>query len=323
MPIDAMDIVFHQSAGHRVRADLGFIAVSMSRPLLENTLRRRLLEQCPNVTIVDRVKVNRPLVEDGLVVGVRIDGADPRADLVVDCSGRNTRSFDHLAQAGYPLPNITAIRIDVASGTRVVRRRAEGLTQATTHLMRTSQRRHVERLDRTPPGFLVLGDAICSFNSIYGQDTSSAALQARALGVAIERHGLTSPTLARAFYKRAARIVDVPWRIAAHADFADPRTTGPKPARTDLVNTYLDMVFGASQTSLPVARQLTRVQNLLARPESLLTPNMIVRVLLASRRSPATLRNTTGRPTSIGPATTEPISHARHAVTVPTHLVSR
>jgi hypothetical protein len=98
-------------------------------------------------------------------------------------------------------------------------------TAVMTHRMPTSQRRHVERLRRTPPGFLVLGDAICSFNPVYGQGMSSAALQAQALSRTIERLGPTSPSLAPAFYQQAAKAVDVPWKMAAGADFADSEQT--------------------------------------------------------------------------------------------------
>jgi 2-polyprenyl-6-methoxyphenol hydroxylase-like FAD-dependent oxidoreductase len=360
VPFGTDDIVWHQAGHYRVRSDLGFPAMSMSRPLLEGTVRDRLLRQCSNVTLRDGISVTRPLVEDGRVVGVLIDRAEHRADLVVDCSGRNTRSLDQLAEAGYRQPEVSAICIDMAYGTRVVRRRpddldgkvavviddperghrmgvmvpvegdrwivtvgsfhgdlvptepagfenfarglpapeiarvlarTEALTPVLTHRMRTSQRRHMERLERTPAGFLLLGDGICSFNPIYGQGMSSAALQARALGEVIERHGLRSPKLAHAFYQRAAKVVDVPWKIAAGGDFADPRTTGPKPAGTDLINRYLDKVFRACHTSVAVARQTMRVQNLLARPESLMTPSMVLRVLLAARRSPAARAN--------------------------------
>lgn len=353
IPLDAGELV-RQGGGYRVPADLGFLALSMSRPLLEATIRERLVRQRPNVSVTDETAVDGLLLEDGRVVGVRVDGVVHRSDLVVACSGRHTRFLDQLAETGFPAPPVSEVHIDVACGTCVVPRRpddpagtlavmvddpirhrigmmvpvenhqwiitlgsfhddgpptepaayedfarslpspliadvlarTEAPTPVITHRMPTSRRRHVERLRQTPAGFLVLGDAICSVNPIHAQGMSSAALQARALGRAIARHGPTSPRLARAFYRQAAKIVDVPWQIAARADFADPRTSGPKPAGTDLVNRYLDKVILACHTSVPVARQTLRVQNLLARPETLMTPAMVLRVLRAARRSP-------------------------------------
>ncbi|MEV6236714.1 FAD-dependent monooxygenase [Lentzea sp. NPDC051838] len=276
----------------RVPADPGFLSSSMSQPLLECTIRGLLSRQRPNVIISDETAVDGLLLENGRVVGVDVDGARHRADLVVACSGRHTRFLDQLAHLGFPAPRVSEVHIDVACGTCVVPRRpddftgalvvtvddpvlghrvgmmvpvegdqwiitlaslhgdgppddpaayedfarslpvpliadalaqAEAVTPVMTYRMATSQRRHVEQLKRTPPGFVVLGDAICSFNPLHAQGMSSAALQARALGQAIARYGPSSPRLPRAFYMRAAKVIGLPWRIAARADAGTAR----------------------------------------------------------------------------------------------------
>lgn len=162
-----------------------------------------------------------------------------------------------------------------------------GPTRARTHRMLSSQWRHIERLRRPPTGHLLLGDAICSFNPVYGQGMSSAALQAGALAQALRRHRVTSDRLTKAFYRSAARVVAAPWTIAVTSDFALPQTSGPKPVGTDMVNRYLARVLLACHTSPAMAEQMYRVQNLLDPPRSLMRPDRVIRTLIAARRSPA------------------------------------
>jgi len=365
VPLHGADLVWHQGGGYRTRPDLGFLTMSASRPLLEDTVRRCLLRQRRNVTVVDQTAVDGLVVatdqiagvraDSARITGVRVDGVEHRADLVVACTGRNTHFLDQLAELGFPAPEVAAVRVDAAYASQLVRRgpddldgalavvvddragghrtgtmvpvegdrwlitigsrhgevppsdptefetfarelpsptiadvlaKAEALSPVLTHRIATDQRRQVERLRRTPAGFLVLGDAICSLNPIHAQGMTSAALQARALDRALRRYGPTSPRLAGAFYRRAGRAVDVLWRTAVGADFADPRTTGRRPVGTGLANRYRSLVSRACHTSPMVARQALLVQHLLARPASLATPAMMLRVLLATRRRP-------------------------------------
>jgi 2-polyprenyl-6-methoxyphenol hydroxylase-like FAD-dependent oxidoreductase len=163
---------------------------------------------------------------------------------------------------------------------------SEPLTEPVTHRFPSSQRRHVDKLRRMPVGWVLLGDAVSSFNPIYGQGMTSAAQQAHALGACLRRHDTIDRRFARRYFKLASRIVAVPWSIATGGDFAYPETTGKKPAGTDLVNRYMDRVTVAAQHDDQVSLRLNEVIALVRRPESLMAPRFALRVLRAARRGP-------------------------------------
>lgn len=155
----------------------------------------------------------------------------------------------------------------------------EPLSEISPYRFMSSIRQHYERLQVFPEGFLVLGDAICSFNPTYGQGMTSAAMQAQALDTLLrERHGRPDG-IALPFFKRAAQVVDLPWQLAVGEDFRFPQTKGQKPAGIDLLNRYVELVHRATQTDAVVTQAFLQVMNLLAPPASLMTPAIVLRVL--------------------------------------------
>lgn len=141
----------------------------------------------------------------------------------------------------------------------------------------SNRRRRFEALDRFPDGLVVIGDAISSFNPIYGQGMSVAALEALVLHHTLAAGGSSGVPLR--FFDRIEQIVDVPWSIAVGGDFEFPETTGPKPRGTDLFNRYIARLFRKAQDDGRLREALVRVFMMERGPSSLLRPGIAWRVL--------------------------------------------
>lgn len=160
---------------------------------------------------------------------------------------------------------------------------AEPLSDIYTYKFPSSLRRRYEKLKRFPERFLVLGDAIASFNPIYGQGMTSAAMQVEVLDTVLgKRESLEG--FWRPFFRRISKVVDIPWQIAGCEDFRYPETQGRKPPMTDIINAYLAKVHRATHHDTVVYSQFLRVMNLMASPTSLLHPRIIHRVIGRSVR---------------------------------------
>lgn len=137
-------------------------------------------------------------------------------------------------------------------------------------------RRRYEHLDRFPAGYLVFGDAISSFNPVYGQGMSVACMQARALEDTLKTG---HEQLAPRFFQRAAKVVDSPWDIAVGADLRIPTTEGPRTRKAAILNWYLARLHRVARKDPIAALAFHRVANLLEPPPSLLRPSVACRVL--------------------------------------------
>jgi 2-polyprenyl-6-methoxyphenol hydroxylase-like FAD-dependent oxidoreductase len=346
--------------GYRKRFKMGVSSTLMSRPLLEHLVRERVLA-LPNVTLVDNCGVLglAAAVSGQQVTGVKVEYRNGRqvketlnADLVVDCTGRGSRTSQWLKDLGYEPALESEVRVNVGYATRIYHRdptdprgtdwilitpeapkenrfgglfpiegdrwicsmggwlgdhaplddvsflefarslpapdiyniisRAEPISEIMPHKFSHSLRRHYEKLRRFPAGYLVLGDAISSFNPTYGQGMTSAALQAAELDALLATQK-SLDGLALAFFKRAGKVIDIPWQLAVGEDFRFPQTTGPKPAGTDFINRYVAKVHRATLHDEVVGEAFLKVMNLMAPPPSLFHPRIVWRVLRPKR----------------------------------------
>ena len=165
-------------------------------------------------------------------------------------------------------------------------RNNKALTDITLYKYPVSQRRHYEKLRHFPERLLVIGDAICSFNPIYGQGMTVAAMEAIQLDRLLRGRAGNLDKLARVFFKKAGKIIDIPWQIAVGEDFRYPHTEGFKPPGTDLVNAYIERVHNASHNDEVVCKAFLKVMNLIKPPASLFHPEILRRTLFPAKKKP-------------------------------------
>lgn len=158
---------------------------------------------------------------------------------------------------------------------------AEPIGEGTQYKYPASQRRYFERLSRFPEGLLLVGDTICSFNPIYGQGMTVAASEAALLDELLEANpaGERAGWLARTFFRRAGKLLDSPWMIAAGSDLAYPGVEGKRAPGMGLVRRYMARLVNVCNTDTVVNLAFQRVTNLLDPPASLFAPGIMLRVL--------------------------------------------
>lgn len=166
-------------------------------------------------------------------------------------------------------------------------RNAEPVGEAKTYFMPRGQRRFERVPERFPEGIVPFADAICSFNPVFGQGMSVAALEASVLETCLD-DGIEA--LAQRFLAGCAPVVDGAWKLAAGNDlrFLPERPSLPRGIR--MLHWYLDQLNIAAGRDVEVARAFAKVVHMMEPPPSLMRPAIVARVMkarLASRPAPS------------------------------------
>jgi 2-polyprenyl-6-methoxyphenol hydroxylase-like FAD-dependent oxidoreductase len=158
---------------------------------------------------------------------------------------------------------------------------AEPVGEVSRHRTPSSRWRRYDKMRRFPAGLLVFGDAICSFNPIYGQGMTVAALQAMVLDRCL-RQG--AARLADRFFPAAAKPIGVAWQLAVGGDLSLPEVEGPRPLSVRLTNRYVDRVQAAAETDTVIAEHFLKVAGFSKPPTSLMHPAVMMRVATTNWR---------------------------------------
>ncbi|HUB55435.1 MAG TPA: 2-polyprenyl-6-methoxyphenol hydroxylase-like oxidoreductase [Mycobacterium sp.] len=149
------------------------------------------------------------------------------------------------------------------------------------HRIPSSQWRRYDKMRRFPDGLVVCGDAICSFNPIYGQGMSVAALDALALRDCLRR-GVSD--LPRRYFRAAAKAIGVAWQIGATDDLKIPEVEGRRTPSMRMTSRLVDLVLTACESDAVVATQFFKVAWLVDSPIRLLQPAFLYRVATVNLR---------------------------------------
>ncbi len=137
-------------------------------------------------------------------------------------------------------------------------------------------------MPRLPNGLLVIGDALCNLNPLYGQGMTMAALEAVALHDCL-RAGDTD--LARSFYRAAAEDIAPVWAMN-EANDRPPATGTPRTLRGRVYSWMQRAALTAATKDIVVAERILRVRNLIDPPTRLQDPALLFRILLTNLRHP-------------------------------------
>jgi flavin-dependent dehydrogenase len=338
VPVDTGKLPWLAEDGWLPVEQRGFEVLSLTRPLFEHVIRRRVAG-LPGVEMRTGSKVISLRRRDQHWEVGLADGSTVLTDLVVDASGRGSRLPAWLAEAGVGQAPVSQVDSGVGYATRMyadapsgfdamgvviqqtpttlvggialpveggrwlvtavgcgehrpprdaagfesflqrlpdpalaeLARHAEPLSDVAVHRQTGNRRHRYERVPDWPEGLLVVGDALCAFNPIYGQGITVAACEALLLRQALVA-GL-APGYTRRLLRKFTSVVSLPWAMSTSEDLRYPTSIGRQSVPQALLGQWTRQLSRlATHGNLHAHAVLARVYHLMGSPALLFHP---------------------------------------------------
>jgi 2-polyprenyl-6-methoxyphenol hydroxylase-like FAD-dependent oxidoreductase len=134
-----------------------------------------------------------------------------------------------------------------------------------------------------PEGLAVIGDALCSFNPIYGQGMTTGAIGARTLDRVLAAPGVeVGSGFSRLFQRRLAQAIDSPWLLTTCEDLRSAACEGERPLWMPLLHWYTRRVQQLTWHDQFVGKRFLEVMHLIKTPRALFHPYILMRALTAT-----------------------------------------
>ncbi|MEV6322962.1 FAD-dependent oxidoreductase [Nocardia sp. NPDC051787] len=154
---------------------------------------------------------------------------------------------------------------------------AEPLNDPVAYKFPTNLRRHYQRMTAFPAGFLVIGDAVASFNPSYAQGMTVAAMGAMVLRKHVQAGGEIDPLAY--FRDLAAEAIDGCWEMAVGADLSYPEVQGERTPEILAAHAFIARVQDAASRDGDVSRAYQRVIGLADHPSVLHEPHLEAKIM--------------------------------------------
>jgi 2-polyprenyl-6-methoxyphenol hydroxylase-like FAD-dependent oxidoreductase len=166
-------------------------------------------------------------------------------------------------------------------------RHSQPLSDVVHYHLAGSVRHRYERLRHFPEGLIMVGDAVCSFNPVYGQGMTVSAIEAETLHHALataKQKGRLGSDFGQHWFRSIHPTIDVAWGSVQVEDYRFPELKDQRPYRIRPLQWYMERVHQATYRNPVVANQFYRVLNFLAPPTSLFRPRILAEVFAGPAR---------------------------------------